>query len=61
MCVASRAVLAHHGVEVKVVYPQCCGMPLFEQGRLREVTQRAKRIVSVLKRFVLCYIVPINV
>ncbi|MBI3275307.1 MAG: glycerol-3-phosphate dehydrogenase, partial [Methylocystis sp.] len=29
---AARTVLARNGVETEVVYPQCCGMPLLEQG-----------------------------
>jgi glycerol-3-phosphate dehydrogenase subunit C len=49
---ASRAVLAHQGIDVKIVYPQCCGMPLLEQGRVREVAERASRISSVLKRYI---------
>ena len=31
---AARAVLNHIGVETKVAYPGCCGMPFLEQGEL---------------------------
>src|SRR4051812_10470886 len=31
---AAQAVLAHQGVDTKVVYPRCCGMPQMEQGEV---------------------------
>ncbi|MCH8181593.1 MAG: glycerol-3-phosphate dehydrogenase [Proteobacteria bacterium] len=42
--VAAQGVLAKNGVETEVVYPECCGMPQFEQGDLESVANRARRI-----------------
>jgi len=39
---AALAVLARQGVEAKLVYPECCGMPQLEAGDLAEVAKRAK-------------------
>jgi glycerol-3-phosphate dehydrogenase subunit C len=41
---ASLAVLAAQGVEIKVHYPECCGMPLLEQGNIEKVSVSAQRI-----------------
>ena len=46
--VAARAVLAKNGVETEVVQPQCCGMPLLEQGRIAEVAEAAKAVAAEL-------------
>jgi glycerol-3-phosphate dehydrogenase subunit C len=43
---ATRAVLAHNGVETEVVYPGCCGMPKLEQGDLAAVAAAARRIAG---------------
>jgi len=48
MGLATRAVLAHNGVETKVVYPACCGMPKFEKGDLAAVTKNAETVVKTL-------------
>ncbi|MGL5720085.1 MAG: heterodisulfide reductase-related iron-sulfur binding cluster [Alphaproteobacteria bacterium] len=45
---AARAVLAHNGVQLEVVYPECCGMPQLEQGNLGEVAQKAEAITRAL-------------
>jgi glycerol-3-phosphate dehydrogenase subunit C len=42
--VAAAKVLAKQGVEAKLVYPECCGMPQFEDGELKEVAARAERV-----------------
>ena len=42
---ALRAVLALNGVETQTAYPKCCGMPLLEEGNLKQVAENAK-IVS---------------
>jgi glycerol-3-phosphate dehydrogenase subunit C len=42
--VAAAQVLARQGVEAKLVYPECCGMPQFEDGDLSEVAARAERV-----------------
>ena len=46
---ATRAVLEHNGVEVEVVYPECCGMPQLEHGEIGDVAARAKRIAASMK------------
>jgi glycerol-3-phosphate dehydrogenase subunit C len=45
---ATRAVLARNGVETEVLYPQCCGMPQFEQGNLATVAKSASRVAAAL-------------
>ncbi|MBV8409062.1 MAG: glycerol-3-phosphate dehydrogenase [Alphaproteobacteria bacterium] len=45
---ATRAVLAHNGVETEVVYPACCGMPKFELGDLEAVADAARRVSAAL-------------
>src|SRR4051812_8997187 len=37
----ARAVLNHLGVETKVTYPGCCGMPFLEQAELSRVASNA--------------------
>ncbi len=44
--VAAADVLARQGVEVKSVYPECCGMPQFEAGDLKDVAGRAERVAA---------------
>jgi glycerol-3-phosphate dehydrogenase subunit C len=46
---AARAVLNHIGVETKVVYPGCCGMPFLEQADLARVSKSAKKIAANLR------------
>jgi glycerol-3-phosphate dehydrogenase subunit C len=45
--VAAAKVLAKQGVESKLVYPECCGMPQFEDGDLADVAARAERVAKV--------------
>ncbi len=45
---AARAVLAHNGVQLEVVYPECCGMPQLEQGNLGDVARKAEAITQAL-------------
>ena len=45
---ATRAVLAHNGVETEVVYPGCCGMPKLEQGDLAAVAAAARKVAGEL-------------
>ena len=47
--VAAAKVLALQGVEVKLVYPECCGMPQLEAGDLKDVAGRAGRVAGVFK------------
>lgn len=49
---ATLAVLAKNGVEAEVVYPQCCGMPQLEQGKLEEVAGAARGIARTLLPYV---------
>jgi len=37
-------VFAHNGLQVRIEYPDCCGMPKFENGDLAAVASAAERI-----------------
>ena len=41
---AAMKVLAHQGLEIRVEYPDCCGMPKFENGDLPAVASQAEKI-----------------
>ena len=41
---AARSVLNHIGVETRVAYPGCCGMPFLEQGELARVAAQAEKV-----------------
>jgi len=43
---ATQAVLARNGVETKVVYPRCCGMPQLEHGEIARVAETAKAVAA---------------
>ncbi len=45
---AVRRVLAHNGVETKVVYSRCCGMPQLEHGDLDKVAASARAVAIEL-------------
>jgi glycerol-3-phosphate dehydrogenase subunit C len=45
---AARAVLNHMGVETKVAYPGCCGMPFLEQADLARVAANAQKVSKEL-------------
>jgi glycerol-3-phosphate dehydrogenase subunit C len=47
--VAAARVLALQGCEVKIVYPECCGMPQLEAGDLADVAGRAGRVAKVFE------------
>jgi glycerol-3-phosphate dehydrogenase subunit C len=49
---AALAVLARQGVELKMVYPVCCGMPQLEAGDLAEVADRATRVAAELGPYI---------
>ena len=49
---AARAVLNHLGVETRVAYPGCCGMPLLEQAELGRVAEQAAKISRELVKLV---------
>ena len=52
MGMAARAVLAHNGVSTQVVYPSCCGMPLWEQGDLAQVAENARKVATEMAGWV---------
>ena len=45
---AARGVLARNGVETRVVYDACCGMPQLERGDIAGVCRRARRVAAAL-------------
>jgi glycerol-3-phosphate dehydrogenase subunit C len=45
---AARAVLNHIGVETRVAYPGCCGMPFLEQAELDRVAENAAKVAKAL-------------
>ena len=49
---AALAVLARQGVETKMVYPVCCGMPQLEAGDLAEVAKRADKVSAALAPYI---------
>jgi glycerol-3-phosphate dehydrogenase subunit C len=49
---AARAVLNHIGVETRVTYPGCCGMPFLEQGEIARVAESAAKISKALRPLV---------
>ena len=48
----ARAVLNHIGVETKVAYPGCCGMPFLEQAELGRVAQNAAKVSKELVKLI---------
>ena len=50
--VAAAKVLALQGVEVKLVYPECCRMPQLEAGDLAEVAGSAERVAKAFAPYV---------
>ena len=49
---AALAILAKQGVETKVIYPECCGMPQMEHGDIGKVATKAKNVAVALKPYV---------
>jgi glycerol-3-phosphate dehydrogenase subunit C len=49
---AARAVLNHLGVETRVTYPGCCGMPFLEQAELERVADNAARVSAELVKLI---------
>jgi glycerol-3-phosphate dehydrogenase subunit C len=48
----ARAVLNHIGVETKVAYPGCCGMPFLEQAELSRVAGNAAKVSKELVKLI---------
>jgi glycerol-3-phosphate dehydrogenase subunit C len=49
---ASRFVLAKNGVETRVVYPSCCGMPQLERGDIAKVAETARRVAAEMESWI---------
>jgi len=49
---AARDVLNHIGVETKVSYPGCCGMPFLEQAELERVAKNAEKVSKELCKLI---------
>ena len=49
---AALKVLAKNGIDAKVVYPACCGMPELEQGNIEKVAANAKKVAASLRPLV---------
>jgi glycerol-3-phosphate dehydrogenase subunit C len=49
---AARAVLNHIGVETRVAYPGCCGMPFLEQAELERVAANAAKVSKELVKLI---------
>ena len=49
---AARAVLNHLGVETRVAYPGCCGMPFLEQAELGRVAKNAAKVSKELVKLI---------
>ena len=51
LSVAAASLLSHCGVEIEILYPQCCGMPLLEQGKIDSVAESAEKNAAAMKPF----------
>jgi glycerol-3-phosphate dehydrogenase subunit C len=49
MVEATLRLLAHWGLTVRMRYPGCCGMPLWEQGALKATAKQAKKIAKTFR------------
>lgn len=49
---AASELLKQSGVTVELCFPECCGMPQFEQGLVAEVSEKAKRVTQQLASYV---------
>ncbi|MBV8681388.1 MAG: hypothetical protein JO111_00840 [Caulobacteraceae bacterium] len=49
---AAARVLALQGVEARVLYPECCGMPELEAGNLTSVASRADRVAAAFAPYI---------
>jgi glycerol-3-phosphate dehydrogenase subunit C len=50
--VAAARVLALQGVEARLLYPECCGMPQLEAGDLADVAGRAERVADAFAPYI---------
>lgn len=49
---AAKAVLEANGVETRIEYPACCGMPYLEHGDIAQVAKQAEIVAKALRRFI---------
>ncbi|WP_374574184.1 (Fe-S)-binding protein [Phenylobacterium sp.] len=49
---AAAKVLARQGVEARLVYPECCGMPQLEAGDLADVAGKAERVARAFAPYI---------
>ena len=49
---AAVKVLKYNGINIKILHPECCGMPTLELGNIEEVKKKALRISSVFKKYI---------
>ena len=50
--IAAENVLLHNGVEVKPVYPGCCGMPYLEQAQHEKVVKQSELVSNELCKLI---------
>ena len=50
--IAAEKVLLHNGVEVKSVYPGCCGMPYLEQAQHEKVVKQSELVSNELCKLI---------
>ena len=50
--IAAEKVLLHNGVEVKPVYPGCCGMPYLEQSQHEKVVKQSELVSNELCKLI---------
>ena len=50
--IAAEKVLLHNGVEVKPVYPGCCGMPYLEQSQHAKVVKQSELVSNELCKLI---------
>lgn len=50
--IAAAKVLAKQGVEARLLYPECCGMPQLEGGDLADVAGRAQRTAAFFAPYI---------
>jgi len=46
---AARSVLARNGIDARLTYPRCCGMPQLEQGDIAAVAEAAREVAAALR------------
>ncbi len=49
---ATKALLEANGVETRIEYPACCGMPFLEHGDIARVAEQAQKVAAALRPFV---------